>query len=93
MQLVKHNIDISTAAPPEAPAQRYTPEPQVERKFRDALAYLVFKWQLFAQLIYSDMHLVYTHDVPIAATDSKRISSRSSSCWRTRCHTGSSTIW
>jgi predicted metal-dependent peptidase len=73
MQLVKHNIDISTAAPPEAPAQRYTPEPQVERKFRDALAYLVFKWQLFAQLIYSDMHLVYTHDVPIAATDSKTI--------------------
>lgn len=74
MKLIKHDIDIATADPPRAESmQRYTPEPEVEKRFRDALAYLVFKWQLFAQMIYSDMRMVYSPDVPIAATDSKTI--------------------
>jgi predicted metal-dependent peptidase len=45
----------------------------VEKKFSDALAYLVFKWQLFAQLIYSGMDIAYTRGVDIAATDSHTI--------------------
>jgi predicted metal-dependent peptidase len=74
MTIIKHEIDIQYVDPPRAENyQRYTPEPEVEKRFRDALAYLVFKWQLFAQLIYSDMRMVYTEDVPIAATDSKTI--------------------
>jgi predicted metal-dependent peptidase len=74
MTITKHEIDIQYVDPPRADdLQRYTPTPEVEKRFRDALAYLVFKWQLFAQMIYSDMHMAYTPDVPIAATDSKTI--------------------
>lgn len=51
----------------------YHPDPAEERIYRDAMAYLVFKWQLFAQMIYSDMNMEYTEFVPVAATDSKTI--------------------
>jgi predicted metal-dependent peptidase len=74
MKLVTHTIDITTASPPEAnELQRYSPTQPVEKSFRDGLAYLVFKWTLFAQLIYTDMKLAYTKDVPIAATDATTI--------------------
>jgi predicted metal-dependent peptidase len=71
--VVKHDIDIETAIPDAAKMRRYTPEKHVEKRFSDALAYLVFKWQLFAQLIYSGMEIAFTRDVPIAATDSHTI--------------------
>ena len=68
-------IDITQMTPEKLGISRYTPEPAVEREFRNALAYLVFKWQFFAQIIYSDMPLVFTRHpvVPIAATDSHSI--------------------
>ena len=51
----------------------YHPEPSEERIYRDAMGYLVFKWQLFAHMIYSDMNLEYSEFVPVAGTDSKTI--------------------
>ena len=71
--IVKHDIDITTAIPPRAPAQRYTPDRATMEAYEHALAVLVFKWTLFSQMIYSSMRVVYTRDVPLAATDSHSI--------------------
>ena len=51
----------------------YHPDMSEQRIYRDALAYLVFKWQLFAHMIYSDMNLEYSEFIPVAATNSKTI--------------------
>ena len=56
-----------------APFPTFKPDQAVERVYRDALAYLVFKWSLFAQLIYSELEIEYTVHVPVAATDAKSI--------------------
>ena len=72
--IVTHDIDIENIVPPKAHELRtFNPDHATEKKFRDAMAYLVFKWQLFAQMIYSGMEIAYTYDVPIAATDSHTI--------------------
>src|SRR4029077_13124520 len=72
--VITMNTDIITAVPKRSrDVRRYSPPPDQEKKIRDALAYLVFKWQFFAQIIYDDMDIFYTHDVPIAATDSYSI--------------------
>ena len=75
MNVQKHDIDISTAIPPAAQIPSYTPDQATRKKFEDAMAYLVFKWQLFAQMIYSGMELKFTDSphCPIAATDSHTI--------------------
>lgn len=73
-KLIKHSIDIEHETAPLVYGFRsYEPGKQVEQQWRDAMAYLVFKWQFFAQLIYDGMEIVYTHDVPLAATDSVHI--------------------
>jgi predicted metal-dependent peptidase len=73
-KLIKHSIDILSA---EAPLlygiRREDPTKEIEKEWRDAMSYLVFKWQFFAQMIYDGMELVFTPDVPLAATDSVHI--------------------
>lgn len=73
--IVTHDIDIESVTPPPAPARLITPSREVEKRYSDALAYLVFKWPLFAQMIYSGMEIAYTEEpgIPIAATDSHTI--------------------
>jgi len=73
MNIVTHDIDIATATAPAALMHRESPTAEVEKRFSDALAYLVFRWSFFAQMIYSGMEMAYTKDVPIAATDSYTI--------------------
>lgn len=73
-KIIKHNIDIEHEKAPLLYGFRtYDPPKEVERHWRDSMAYLVFKWQFFAQLIYDGMEIVYTRDVPLAATDSVHI--------------------
>lgn len=67
------STDIVDVKVPTADFPTFRPDPEVERIFRNAMAYLVFKWQLFAQMIYSDMEMEYTPFVDVAATDSKTI--------------------
>jgi predicted metal-dependent peptidase len=68
-------IEIIDVKPEAADFPTFVPEQLVERVYRDALAYLVFKWPLFAQLIYSSLEIEYTiHPaVPVAATDARSI--------------------
>lgn len=73
MTLVKHTIDIEHETPPETTWIPYTPEPAIERCWSDSRAYVVFKWQFFAHMIYDGMKMVHTRSVPLAATDSVNI--------------------
>lgn len=67
------STDIVDVKVPTADFPTFKPDVEVERIFRNGMAYLVFKWQLFAQMIYSDMEIEYTIHLPIAGTDSKTI--------------------
>jgi predicted metal-dependent peptidase len=66
-------VDITALNPEPQPVHIIVPDKHVMKLFDDSMAYLVFKWQLFSQMIYSGMELTYTDSVPIAATDSKNI--------------------
>lgn len=70
--LSTHIIDVKFE---RADFPTFRPDPLVERIYRNGMAYLVFKWSLFAQMIYSDMEIEYTShpQCPVAATDSKTI--------------------
>lgn len=65
-------ISIMDAQGKHLSIDTYTPHRDVDRRFRDALGYLVFKWAFYSQTIYDNMSLAYTTSaiVPIAATDS-----------------------
>src|SRR5215510_13210579 len=79
---VAPNFDLVDLIPAQMPATFFTPTPTEEKRWREAMAYLVFKWPLFAQLIYSGMPIRYTEEVPWAATDSHSIFINPEGCER-----------
>src|SRR5262245_33135615 len=66
---MKAKVDLTELDFKDAPFPCFVPDPVTENLFSDAMAYLVFRWQLFSQLIYSGMQMRFTRFVPIAATD------------------------
>jgi len=66
-------VPFTALDPKPQPCNIVKVDPALRKLFDNSFSYLVFKWQLFSQMIYSGMHVKYTPDVPIAATDSKSI--------------------
>lgn len=56
-----------------APIRSYKPLPEEEKLIRDGLAYVVIKAPMFAHLFYNETRLVYSLDIPMAATDGRTI--------------------
>ena len=66
-------FDFINAPPPAAQLQTYKPEPEDEKMVRDGLAFLVVRAPFFAHLVYNEMQIKYSRDIPVAATDARTI--------------------
>lgn len=60
-------------APPRAYIPTYKPGREDERYIRDGLAFLTMTAPFWSHILYSEMAIVYSHDIPYAATDAHYI--------------------